>query len=198
MTGVVCNQFGCYCARHGRWNGQCHKGVYLNLSSRVLIRSHILYMWQMVLANILVKGWIINPYVYWFLYSSSDVLVLPPTILKLSTVVVWPVVVLWSYICQWNFKVFFEFFPKCSWGFSNIFFITCQPIIFKSIYHITLSSVMTFVLRVTRRFLTVFLHWKIPKSNVFCMHSQSSHSGLWGIGMTMHIFFSLQIVVLCC
>ena len=35
------------------------------------------YMWQMVLANILVKGWTIDPNVYWLFHRSSKILVLP-------------------------------------------------------------------------------------------------------------------------
>ena len=35
------------------------------------------YVWQMELAYISVKGWIIDPYVQCFFYSSAEVLVLP-------------------------------------------------------------------------------------------------------------------------
>ena len=35
-------------------------------------------MWQMVFANVSVKGWIIGPYVQGFFYGPQEVLVLSP------------------------------------------------------------------------------------------------------------------------
>ena len=46
----------------GRW--WCHGSmIYFNLSSGMLKQNLIPYMWQMVYANISIKGWIVDPYV---------------------------------------------------------------------------------------------------------------------------------------
>ena len=37
--------------------------IYFKFSSEMLSRNIILNVWQMVLANISIKGWIIHPYV---------------------------------------------------------------------------------------------------------------------------------------
>ena len=37
--------------------------IYFNLSSGMLKQNLIPYMWQMVYANISIKGWIVDPYV---------------------------------------------------------------------------------------------------------------------------------------
>ena len=46
----------------GRW---CCQGsmIYFNLSSGMLKQNLIPYMWQMVFANISIKGWVVDPYV---------------------------------------------------------------------------------------------------------------------------------------
>ena len=41
-------------------------------------KNLIPYIWRMVLANVPIQGWIIDPYVYWFFYGFSEVLVLCP------------------------------------------------------------------------------------------------------------------------
>ena len=59
-----------------------------------------------------------------------------PTVLKFSIVTLWLVVlkVIYRGGCL---QVFFEPLSKCSWGLSNVFFITFHPVTFVSIYDST-------------------------------------------------------------
>ena len=59
----------------GRLNGQCIR-VFISIWVLGVKQSLIPYMWQVVPANILVKGWIVDLYTYWFFYCPSEVLLL--------------------------------------------------------------------------------------------------------------------------
>ena len=84
---------------------------------------------------------------YWFLYGSSKDLVLPPYYVEVvnycSMTCGVTVVICWGR----TLELFLEPLPKCSWEFSNIFFIILsQSVTFKSIYHNTLSNNIIIVL----------------------------------------------------
>ena len=72
-------------------------------------------VWQIVFANILIKEWTIEPYVYW-LFNRSTVLArfCPfPNMLKLSTVVTWPMMLQGKWITDvpWTFfQMFLKFY----------------------------------------------------------------------------------------
>ena len=55
-----------------------------------------------------------------------------------------------------NFEMFFEPFPICSCGFSNILFITLYPVMCKPLNHLTFLCDGVHVLGETRRFLMMF------------------------------------------
>ena len=51
------------------------------------------YMLKMVFPNVLVKGWMVDPYRNIFFHSSCKILVLPSSMLKIPMDVPWPVVI---------------------------------------------------------------------------------------------------------
>ena len=104
------------------------------------------YMWQMVLANISIQGWIVDPNVQSFFYCSSEVLVLLPTMLKFSTLMLWPVVLKWSNMGEGAFWCSLNLSPKSSWGLSYIFLITLHPATFVTVDDPTLLQHRIFVL----------------------------------------------------
>ena len=71
-----------------------YKGVYFNLNFGMLNRtsSHTCDRWY--LSKFLLRNGLLT-LMYTTFYDSSDFLISLPTILKLSTVVVWPVVIYW-------------------------------------------------------------------------------------------------------
>ena len=67
-----------------------------------------------------------------------------PTMLKLSSVVVWPVVLLWSWIGEGSFRCSLNL-SKCSSSLSCVLLITFQPVTFESIYFATLFCYVVFI-----------------------------------------------------
>ena len=89
----------------------CYKIVYFNLNSRVFNRTsaHICGRWYF-----LVKGWIINVYVYSISYGSSEVLVIPfyyTEVVNCCSMTCGVTVVIYS---RGGLDVLLEPLPKCS------------------------------------------------------------------------------------
>ena len=78
----------------------------------LLIRtsSHTCDRWYLFM--FFVQGWIIDPNEHWFFDQPGEVLLFPPTILKLFRVVVWPVVLLWSWIGEGAFRCSLNLSPN--------------------------------------------------------------------------------------
>ena len=89
----LCIYFGRCCCHGGRWNGHprwvmigrcyCHSGwccyhcQLFQFKFWDVQQNFIPYVWQMELAHILVKGWIISPDVNGFFYCSEEGFDLP-------------------------------------------------------------------------------------------------------------------------
>ena len=104
-------------------------------------------MWQMVLANISVQGWIIDPNVESFFDGSHEVLVLSPHYAEVIYVNHMTRDVIVVIDGGWGLLVFFEPLSKSSGGLSYILLITLQSIRFVSIDDLTLFQHWVLVLR---------------------------------------------------
>ena len=114
----------------GIWNDHCIRMFILSsgMLNRTLCHT---------CGNVFVKKWIVDPYVYQFLHSPSEVLVLHPYYTEVSycsnmtcdvsVVIYWrgPWGVLWIT-------------PKWSWGFSNIFLITLHLNLYITHYYLVM------------------------------------------------------------
>ena len=87
----------------------------------------------MVFAYVLLKGWIIDPYVQCFFDCSTEVLVFPPNYIEVinSDLVTADV----TMVKDWGgcLLMFFEPLCKSSRGFTNVFLITVNPATLKPI-----------------------------------------------------------------
>ena len=123
----------------GRW--YCQKGLfilYFTLSSEMLARTSSHTCGRMVFANIPVQGWIIDPNVYSLFDCSHLVQVLPPNNFEIVDGNIVTTDVTMVIYGRGGFQMLLEPFPKCSWGFSNVFFITVHPVTVISVYDPTL------------------------------------------------------------
>ena len=112
-------------------------------------------MWQMVLANISIQGWIIDPNVESFFDGSHEVLVLSPhyaDVIYVNHMTRDAIVVIDG---GWGLLVFFEPLSKSSGGLSYILLITLHSIIFVSIDAPLFFSTGSWALGAIRRFLMV-------------------------------------------
>ena len=90
-------------------------------------------MWQMVLANISIQGWIVDPNVQSLFNCSSEVLVLPYHNVEIfNTYVVTSGVKVVKY-GRWGLLVFLEPLTKSSWGLSYVFHISLHPATFVTV-----------------------------------------------------------------
>ena len=111
-----------------------NKGIYFNLSSRVLNRtsSHTCGRWYLpmfllrdgLLTLIYFDGFMVLVR-FWSSSYYTEVVNCCSMSCGITVVIYW----------EMDHEVFLEPLSKCSWGFSNIFFITFQPVTIKSIYH---------------------------------------------------------------
>ena len=109
--------------------------------------------------------------IYWFFYSSCEVLFLPPhyaEIINCYGVTWYATMVIYR---GGGLQVFFELLSKCSLRFWNIFFITIPPVTFESVYHPTSLVIGFLSLEATRRFLMFFFLWNILQLQVCYMYS---------------------------
>ena len=87
----------------------------------------------MVFGYVSIEAWIIHPYVYCFLDSSDEVLILPPHNTKIfnSGTMTCDVVM----VIYWGggLQVLPEPLFKCSWWLPYIIIITFHPVAFKSV-----------------------------------------------------------------
>ena len=103
-------------------------------------------MWQMVLANVSIKGWIIDSDIQGFFDGSCEVLVLSPHYVKIFyTDFVIRGVIMVKY-GGWGLLMFFEPLSKGSGGFPYIFLITLHPVTFVPVDDSTLFHDRIFVL----------------------------------------------------
>ena len=86
-------------------------------------------MWQMVLAYIFVKGWIIDPDEHRFFYQSGEVVFLPSHYAKIVDVSIVTTDGTMVIDRGGGLEVFLQPFSKCSSCLTNIFFITLQSIL---------------------------------------------------------------------
>ena len=103
-------------------------------------------MWQMVLANVSIKGWIIDPDIKGFFDGSCEVLVLSLHYVKIfsTNLVTSGVIVVKD--GAWGLLMFLEPLSKYSGGYPYIFFITLHPVTFVPINDSTLFHERIFVL----------------------------------------------------
>ena len=120
----------------GRWND--HWVNYFNLSSLLLLRasSHMWGRWY--LPMFLFRDGPLTLMYMDSLISLERFCSSLPTMLKFSSVVVWPEMLLWSWMGKGAFRCSLNLFQKCSWCFTNVLLITFQPITFKSVNNPTL------------------------------------------------------------
>ena len=144
----------CYC-HCGRWNSYwvdicfitCYLlilFIYFVLSSGLLNRTSS-HMWGILyLPMILFRDGLlthIDSFMNLMRFRSSL-----PTILKLPSVMLWPMMLGWSNNGEGALQMFFNPLSKCSWRFSYIFFLTFHPITSVSVYDATLLDYLDFVL----------------------------------------------------
>ena len=105
-------------------------------------------MWQMVFANVSIKGWVIDPYEQSYFYCPDKVLVLPSNYAEVVDVsfVTWDVAVVMN--GRGGLLMFFEPFCKGSCRLSYIFFLTPILTTFESVYDPTFVGNWIFVLGV--------------------------------------------------
>ena len=126
----------CYC--HGRWNSQGSFIFYLSLSSEMLARTSSQTCGRWYLPTFLFKDGSLT-----LMYIASLIVLIwfkssLPTIFKIvdgNLVTTDVAMVMYG---RGGFQMFLEPFPKCSWGFPNILFITVHPVTMVSIYDSTL------------------------------------------------------------
>ena len=127
----------CFCLC-GRWNSHwvnCFISFYFILSSEMLNRtsSHMWGRWYLPM-------FLFRDALLTLMYTASLI-----SLMKFSSVVIWPVVLKWSYIGERGLQVFFEPLSKCSWRLSYVFLITFHPVTFESVYDSTFLCYMIFV-----------------------------------------------------
>ena len=120
----------CYC--HSGWC-YCHCQLF-QFKFWDFQQNFIPYVWQMELAHIPVKGWIISPDVNGFFYCSEEVLIFPcqytEIFYRYSMTRGGIMVMYW-----WRrLLMFFVSLPKCSSWLTNIFFITLYFVAHESVY----------------------------------------------------------------
>ena len=102
-------------------------------------------MWQMVLANVSIKGCITDPDIQGFFDGSCEVLVLSPHYFKIFyTDFVTSGVIVVKY-GGWGLLMFLEPLSKSSEGFPYIFLTTLHPVTFVPIDDSTLFHERIFV-----------------------------------------------------
>ena len=109
------------------------------------MQNLIPYVWQMVFANILVKGWIINSDIQSLFYGSQEFWPSLPTISKLSIVTLWPEMTEWSWMGEGVLRCSFKPLCKISCWLTNVFFFTVHPVAFVPIHDPTLFPDCIFV-----------------------------------------------------
>ena len=115
-------------------------------------------MWQMVFANVPVDGWTINPYVDWFFYYSSGVLVLPNYTETVNSCEIT------SYVAMLInggvvLKMFLEPFSQFSCSCTNVLFITLNSGKHVSINHPTLLCDGIFALGRKQEIFDSYMHF---------------------------------------
>ena len=103
-----------------------------------VMQNLIPYVWQMVLANVFVKGWIINSDIQSFFYGSQEVLTFSSHYFK---VVNGDIVTRDGRMVMnggRGLEMFFKPLCKVSCWLTNVFFFTVHPVAFISIYGPTL------------------------------------------------------------
>ena len=103
-------------------------------------------MWQMVFTHISIEGWIIDPYVQSLFYCSHLVQVLSPNNVEIVDGNIVNTNVAVGIYGRGGFQMFLEPFSKSSWGLSNIFLITINPVTLISVDDSTLPLDWIFVL----------------------------------------------------
>ena len=135
-------------------------------------------MWQMVLAHILVKGWIICPYVQGLFMNLIRFWSSLPKMEKLSMVTGWPEMLIWSCIgegdlrCSLNLSSkFLADSPIYSWSQSTLPHLNLYmtPLLLR-IGSLSLGAI--------RRFLMVWPPFRCTSMPYFDKFSCSSHSAL--------------------
>ena len=109
------------------------------------MQNLIPYVWQMVFANILVKGWIINSDIQSLFYGSQEVLTFSSHYFK---VVNSDIVTRDDRMVMdggRGLEVLFKPLCKISCLLTNVFFITVHPVAFVPIYDPTLPPDCIFV-----------------------------------------------------
>ena len=119
---------------------------YLNLSSGEFMYLPVLLFSDVSLTLMRMAALI---YLAWFCSSL-------PTVLILSTVVMWPVVLFIAMDGWGGLQVFFKSFLKSSIKFFNIFPLTVHPATLVSIYYTTFLKMVSLPLVETRRSLMVW------------------------------------------
>ena len=138
----------CYCLC-GRWNSlwvNClYYFIYFILNSEMLNRasSHMWGIWYLPIF-LFRDGLLTLMYIDSFIFLMRFWYSLP-TILKFSSVVVWPLVLKWSYIGEGSFRCSLNLSPKCSWRLSYVIFIMFHPVTIVSVYNATFLCYMIFV-----------------------------------------------------
>ena len=153
----------CYC-HGGRWNShwlECFnvvkadfitlladviaKGHYFNFSSVLLTRtsSHMWARWYLPI--FLFRDGLLTLIYIDSLINLERFCSSLPTILKLLSVVEWPVMLLWSYIGEGAFRCSFNLSPKCSSCLPYVLLITFQPVTSISVNYNTFCGDMIFV-----------------------------------------------------
>ena len=85
-------------------------------------------MWQMVFANVSVKGWIIGPCVQGFFYGPQEVLVLSPQYGKIVNSDFMTRDVMMVIYGRWGLEMFFQPLFKIPSWLTNILIITINPV----------------------------------------------------------------------
>ena len=101
-----------------------------------------------------------------------------PTILKLSSVVWWPMVDWWPYMGEGAFRCSLNLSQKCSSRFSYVFFIAVQPVAPIPVYYTTFLYFVLILwccqLIILENYLSLKYVWIPYLPHIFLMHSHRS------------------------
>ena len=180
---------------------------YFNLSSEVLNRT-----WSHMCARWYLPMFLLRDGLLTLMYNVSLMVLMRfwsslPTILKFFIGTVWPEVLGWSYIGKGAFWCSLNL-SKCSWWFSNVLFITLNPVTFISIYDCTIFKDRIFVLWSHEEVLDSHASFKVLLYPMFTAYSLDALTQPFGIrnhhvwilvafGVVSRIVGASSVVILC-